>query len=794
MLLLHKWLSDFVDGPDDPRQLADLLTSLGHEVESVRKFSVPGGLLTARIEDVKPHPDADRLRICTVDCGSKSLELVCGAPNVRPGQNVMVALDGAELPGGLKVTSRKVRGVISPGMILSEAEMGLSDDHSGIMELDADIDSGLDPASIDGFNDTVLEVAITPNRPDCLSVRGLAREVAASMGSSLEPVQIDLEEKGALTSDDASVSVRVPDLCPRYTARIVRDLDSGLSPLWMRLRLLACGFHGINTVVDITNYVLMELGHPLHAFDLARLESNRIVVRMGRNGEKLSLLNGQVIDLNEEMLVIADENSPVALAGIMGGMDSQVGKSTEQVLIESAWFDPSLVRRISRSTGISSESSFRFERGADIDGLKMALDRAATLCGQLAGGTVAGGIVEVYENRKDPVVVNLKDDAVTRLTGMSVSPAKSREILGNLGFKVDGRDVMVPSWRVDVSRSADLVEEVARLEGYDHIPDTPGPGLFPSADPGRYGFSMKLRRAACAAGLQEVINYSFDSVKTYDDLGYGIAKDAFVRIENPLEAGANILRRSLLPGLLRTWQWNRNRQMPDAAIFELGRVFFRDSHGVRGEEEYLAAILCGSGDMAAWNRKAREPDFYDMSGILENLCLHAGLPIPVLEPANDQDERFQPGMAAAIRTGESGSTGVIGVLRDGSPLLKDASGPVLAMELSVEALRTMNDGVSVYKPFSRFPSITIDIAAVVGSEITARDLVNVVKKAGGDIVEHADVFDVYTGKQLAGGTRSVAIRMVLRAMDRSLKQKEADKVRVMAVRFLEKKFQAVIRG
>ena len=634
MKLTCKWLNEYVnlDGLT-AEQIADRLSMLGLEVDAVVHMSRGlEGLLTARIRKVLAHPDADRLTVCEVEVGPEIIQVVCGAPNAREGLLTAIARPGVTLPGGMKIKKAKVRGQESMGMLCSARELGLSEEHSGILEISGSIGSGVDLAQALGLDDVMIEIDLTPNRPDCASVLGIAREVAGFAGRELLP-PVGREELPALaeTHSDFGVEIRETELCPRYAARMLTGVTIAPSPQWLRQRLQAVGMRPINNIVDITNYVMLELGQPLHAFDFAKLAGGRIVVRCPQPGEmQFTTLDGQLRNLDSAMLMICDGKRPVAVAGIMGGLESEVTDQTSEVLLESACFNPVSIRRTARRLNIASEASYRFERGIDPNGVDTALERAVRLMVELAGAKLVEGGVDLYPGRRPEHVLPLRCNRVRDLLGMELSEEQIAGHLRSIQFEVAAGvagilNVTVPSFRVDIEREVDLVEEIARLAGYNTIPTSlPQIGMdYPKRDPLRT-LRQEIGRILTARGFTEAINYSFSGDRKFDQLQLPVddRRRKVTRLLNPLAEEQAIMRSMLLPGLLDNIRHNHNHQRPDVALFETGKVFCQLQEGVQPEERLqLCVVLSGKRypEAAPLYFSNCEADIFDLKGIAESI-------------------------------------------------------------------------------------------------------------------------------------------------------------------------------
>ena len=619
------WLKAYIDFEFSATELADRLTMLGVEVESVKQLGAElDGVVVGSVSSIRPHPNADKLVLCQVDIGeTEELQIVCGAPNVREGMLAPVATIGATLPAGFTIKRARLRGETSHGMLCSEKELGLSEDAAGLMELPTDTPLGISLSEALGLDDIVFELEITPNRPDCLSMIGVAREIRAETGNTLKLPQVDFNENETDIRETTSVTIEAPDLCPRYAARVIRGVKVGQSPAWLKHRLEAVGIGVINNIVDITNFVLMEYGQPLHAFDYHKLTENRIVVRRATAGENITTLDEVARELTPDMLVIADAEKPVALAGIMGGYDSEIIETTADVLLESAYFNPSGIRATAKALGISTEASYRFERGADPGAVLAALDRAAQLIAELAGGSICKGIVDVYPGEQPLRQIQLRPERVNFILGTALDTSEMVQILSDLGFDVKANGtgdyhVTVPTFRSDLTREIDLIEEVARVYGYDNIPttlpkgDIPVPAPNPSTE-----VRKRIKHFLFAAGMMEAINYSFCDPNCFDKIRFtddDPCRDA-LKLRNPLSPEMSVLRTTLIPSLLENAQHNRNHQIDTIALFEIGSVFTRN--GAQKEPERVTGILAGQIGDGVYSNPYREPDFYDIKGLVE---------------------------------------------------------------------------------------------------------------------------------------------------------------------------------
>jgi phenylalanyl-tRNA synthetase beta chain len=798
-----RWLKDYVDIDIDPRDLADRLTMAGLEVDAVEEYTPAfTGVVTAKILSMKPHPGADKLHLLEVTTGGQALPIVCGAQNMKAGDVVALATVGATIPGGYVIKSSKIRGEASEGMLCSEDELGIGPDASGIMILPEDTPLGVNLIDVLELRDTVLDIGITPNRADCLSMIGIAREAAVLCGKKLRYPRITFKESSEDIHKLTSVEILDPDFCPRYTARMVKGVRILPSPKWMRLRLEAVGLRAINNVVDVTNFVMMELGQPLHAFDFRFLEEGRIVVRRSREGEPFVSLDGKTRNLNAETLMICDGRKPVAIAGIMGGENSEVKDDTETVLLESAYFNPSTIRRGARFLGMGTDAAFRFERGIDPQGVVRALDRAAQLIADLSGGTVCKGHIDTYPKKvavSGPITLRMK--RVGDILGTPVKTSEAKSIFKGLemNVKAEGTGVLSvtpPTFRVDLWREIDLIEEIARIHGFDKIPVTipaiPAPGDIHDR---KREFESAVRTALTGQGFTEVLNFSFISPQSADVLGLPEQDEhrRFVRIANPLTEEQAVMRTTLLPGLLETMRRNVNAGSPDLKLFELGKIFTARAEGeLPREVDKLALLLTGSRYGENWNFQGIGADFYDLKGALENLatCLRVADLCFVADPAIPY---LHPGRAARVLIG-SREIGCLGELHPDVLGRMDLRNPAFVLEIETEPLSGLKELAICYREYSRFPSMGRDVAFVVRMEVEAGRLLSLVREAKEELLETVDVFDVYSGKGIPDGMKSIGLRFTYRSPSKTLTDDETGQVHGRMVKRIMESTGARIRG
>lgn len=771
------WLKNYVDINIDPKEFADAMTMSGSKVEGLEEL---GGdisrVVVGKILSLEKHPDADKLQISKVDVGNETVQIVTGADNIHEGDLIPVALDGALLPGDKKIKKGKLRGIESNGMMCSIQELGLAPQdfpgaaEHGIFILEEGPALGKDIREVIGLRDTVVEFEITPNRPDCLSMVGIAREAAVTLKTSLKKPDISVREEGDSAEKYASIEVKDTDLCPRYTARIVTDVKIAPSPQWMKERLRAAGVRPINNIVDITNYVMLELGQPMHAFDLNYLTDKKIVVRKAMEGEVMKTLDGQERKLDASMLVIADDHKPIGVAGVMGGENSEIKEDTTAILFESALFDGTSIRLTAKKLGLRTEASGRFEKGLDIENCIIAVNRAVQLVEELGAGKVCKGILDCYPERFKPRSITLRPGRVNELLGTTIDKEFMVNTFKALEFGVDeaALSLTVPSFRADVEREADLVEEVARFYGYNNIVPTLMSGK--TSTQGKKTFKQKvediIKKTMLACGLYETTTYSFTSPKVFDkiNLPQGSPLREAVVISNPLGEDFSIMRTTTLPDMLNVIATNYNRRTEAARLFELSYVYLPDStsgSGLPTEKQLLTIGMYGNAD------------FYDLKGVVEDLLGELGIKDSQFLPEKE-NASFHPGRTAKLVVNNR----TIGVLGEIHPEVVDRfEGPertyigVVEVEPLVEAASLTAE----YRPLPKFPAVLRDIAMLVKDEVLVKQIEEVILQKAGKILESVKLFDVYKGKQVPEGMKSVAWSITFRTPDRTLTDDEVNK-------------------
>ncbi len=806
------WLSQYVSLEGvQAEDLAERITRAGIEIDSVESRNA--GITTVVVGYVKSkekHPDADKLNVCIVDAGQEEdLQIVCGAKNVDAGQKVPVALVGAKLPGDLHIKKAKLRGVLSQGMICSAKELGINDkllpkeQQEGILVLPEQTEIGTPIVDLLGLNDQILDFDLTPNRSDCLSMLGAAYEVGAILGRDVKLPEVKPVEGGDAASNHISVAIEATDACSHFSARYISGIKVGTSPLWLQNRLIAAGVRPINNVVDITNFVMLEYGQPLHAYDADKLNNGAIEVRMGREGEVLTTLDDQERKLDERMLVIASGGKAVGLAGVMGGADSEVSQGTVNILLESARFDGGTVRKTSRRLGLRSEASLRFEKEVDAAAVVPALNRAAELIVRYAHGMIHEGVVEQVVTEPQEQTLQLSLSKLNSYLGTELSLLEVKTIFARLQFPCgdvahDLIEVRVPTRRGDITRDVDLIEEVARLYGYDNIPTTPIEG---ATTPGALTAPQRLRRTIrhllVHGGYQEVISYSFthpDKNKRFPQLR-GTHHD--VALAMPMSEERSVLRTGLVSQLLEIASYNRNRKQENLALFEIGMAFFSEEEKLTRQPHeipLLGLLLTGRRQPAQWNTSAERVDFFDIKGALEGVFNYLGIQPQVTYKA-DQPEGYHPGRSASVylNTGtQELRIGTIGQIHPDIQREVDLEDTYVA-EIELAPLYEQVNGQITYHELPRYPSIQRDIAVVVDDAIPSGDLTASIRESAGELLESVHVFDVFKGERLGADKKSVAIALVYRHPEHTLTDEEVTAVHDGVLARLSEQFGAELR-
>ena len=806
MFVSYNWLKDYVDLDLAPQELADRLTMAGVAVENVTALGQGvDGVVTGRIESIEPHPGADKLVITSVDTGSEKLQIVTAATNVNAGDVIPVALEGAVVASGLKIKRAKLRGAESRGMMCSGQELGIdpntmpAEQAHGIMILPPDTPLGLDAKEAVGLNDYVLELDLTPNRGDCLSVLGVAREVAALLGKPLrapEPVFAETEET---IDGQVRVDIADPDLCRRYVARLLRQIRIAQSPLWMQSRLRAAGMRPINNIVDVTNYVMLEMGQPLHAFDYDKLTERRIIVRRAAEREEMLSLDGAQRVLTPEMLVITDPSGPVCIAGVMGGLTTEITADTTSMLLEAAYFNPVSIRRTSKNLGLRSEASLRFEKGIDQDACLKSINRAVQLICEMNAGVAVKGFVDNHIAPPVERKITLRPERVNYVLGVDVPRETSVEILKRLQFTVEDSgqalSVTVPSYRVDVSIEEDLIEEIARLHGFEQIPSTlPSGASGHGAKTDQQAFKTTVAETLAATGLNEIITYSFTQPEIFDRIN--LPRDSVLRqtvkIMNPLSEDRSVMRTLLLPGILEALAKNYSRRNHDAAVFEIGTVFLPETAGgANRERQTLAGALMGASP-GNWLEKAAGYDYYHLKGILANLFRVIGA-APVVYRKESGNPSFHPGRTAVLACGDT-TFGVLGELHPDVLEKFDLPARIVAFELDLDQLFSLKGPTRQYQPLPKFPGIERDLAIVLNKDNQVGEIIATIYQQGGALLKTVEVFDLYQGEQVPEGCQSIAFSLSFQAADRTMTDAEISEICATIAQELANKYQAQLRG
>ena len=813
-----KWLEDYVDIKLAPEELAERLTIAGLEVGNIQTIgSTWDNVVIGEVIALNPHPNADRLTLATVNLGTEQVTTVCGAPNISLGQRVTFAHIGARLIDAhtgetILLKPAKIRGVISEGMVCSEKELGLSDIHEGILVLPPEAPIGA-PLGV-YLGDVIFDLDVTPNRPDCLSIIGIAREIAALTGEPLRLPSIHWKELGESIDSFVSVDIADPDSCPRYCASLIIGIKVAPSPGWLQQRLNSCGMRPINNVVDVTNYVMLEYGQPLHAFDYHKLRGRQIIVRRAGNGENITTIDGTERALNSDILVIADKEEAVAVAGIMGGLDSEVTDKTDTILLESANFNQAAIRRGCSHLQLQSEASIRFDKGLNSELPLLPLKRATQLLLELAGGRAAKGIIDVYPGKSEPKLISLTALEVKRLTGLKLKIDEIRKVLKALGFECQEGDsgsqisVSVPYWRGDIKCSADLVEEVVRIIGYEKIPITrlgsPLPQqesqLSPVAQ--QSNIKEKLRNILPGLGFQEILTYSLVSLEKLQKLSPKLElKIPPLKVANPMTREQEFLRTSLRAGLLSTLSHNQKFEQAGVRLFEIGKVFLpqhphviaseakrsQEEKELPQEKEMLCALLSGTRAELSWQADKEPLDFLDAKGVVENLLNQLGL-----KASFDigDDEILFLGRGANIIV-EDDKVGIVGDVHPRVTQAFELSNTICLIEIDLKKLLTRLTRTKEYHPIPRFPAVTRDIALVIDEQVSYRSVENIIQSF--PLVTRITLFDLYRGKQIPEGKKSFAIRIIYQSPSHTLTDEKVDRTQELMLNRLYQELGATLR-
>ncbi len=802
MLISWNWISDFVDLDGiDPESAAARLTMAGLEVAGVNKLC-PESLskvISAQITAIEPHPEADKLSLCQVTDGQDEFTIVCGASNMQAGDFVALAPLKTRLPNGMTIKKAKIRGVVSIGMLCSASEMGFEEDSAGIMILPEGSPLGKPVVDLLGLQDTILEFEITPNRGDCLSVIGVAREIAAIYKRKFTLPEISLQESSKKSSELASITISDTDLCPRYVGRVVNAVVLGESPLWLKARLKAAGVRPISNVVDVSNYVMLETGQPLHAFDLDLLQKSQIDVRRAGSSNKFITLDEEERKIDPDTLMICDGKEPVAIAGIMGGLNSEINAETRNVLIESAFFQPASIRRSARLLNLSTEASYRFERGVDSQATARAAARAAELLQNLAQGKVAQGSIDVCPVPRSMPKISFRPAKANALLGLELDLDSIKDILARLDIEIVAEQsgtltVVPPAWRFDLEREVDLIEEVARLYGYDQVPVTAPTLTDPEVkDAPEVAALLRVREAMQAFGYSEAVNYSFidpQAVAKLDVVPESRFFD-FVKIKNPISSEMAVMRTTLLPGLLTNLKDNLRVNVKNIRLFEVGRTFFAVAGEKQPTEElYISGVACGRRYHDHFSAADETVDFFDLKGILEELA--STLKLELEFKAENYFPCLTPGQAATIKLGDL-EVGSVGQLDHKVAAAYGIDQELFLFELALKPLLEKSaQAVVTYQGLARFPAVYRDLAFLVNKTVAAGSMLDYMQEQH-KLLTAVEVFDLFQGDSLPSGKKSLAFRLTFQDMNKTLTDKKVNAIIAKLIKGIETTFKGEVR-
>ncbi len=795
MIINTGWLKKYIDIPYKTSELAEKLTFSGLETKPIRSIDARlQAVRVAEIIDIRPHPNSNHLTLCTVTTGNEQITVVCGAPNIKVGQKVPLALAGTTLPSGLTIQKVRIRGIESAGMLCAEDELGLSDDHSGIVVLPADIPVGISLSDYLEKAEQSLEVELTPNRPDCASHIGVAREVSLLTGGDLKIPVIHLRESNEPTDRYIKVTIADPEACPRYAARLVKNVTIGPSPNWLVAALDSIGLRSINNVVDAANYVLMETGHPLHTFDYAQIRGQQIIVRKAQPDEIVTTLDGVERRLCPDILLICDAERPVAIAGIMGLANSEINAETRDVLIESAYFQPQTIRKGSKFLGLQTDASYRFERGADIEGLIYALNRAADLIVTVAGGEICEGIVDAYPRSYQPSRVRIRFAKIDALIGTHYEHQRVVWLLKKLGCHILNQDgesvtVMPPSWRLDLEREVDFIEEVLRINGMNAVPLTPKLPVHPMITTNqRYEQIEKLRNLMVACGYYEHFSNSLVSA---DDTQFTLRPVTAVKLRNPLSQEMAYLRTAVVPGLIAAAKRNINRRQTNLQLFELGYIQEADDAAETMAREYLhlGVVVCGLWEEQHWSHPARKADFFTLKGLLEEIGHCFGIRAITFQ---ETEHALMQNSVTATVEGE-----LIAWLGQVEPHYQqqkwDIEQPIWVMEVDAEVLLRHAQFATRFQELPVYPSVERDISIVVERDLPVAIVAAKIGQQGGNLLRKIKFYDLYSGKNIDNDKKSLTFNLVFQASERTLQDVEVDQIMQNIIDVLKNELGARLR-
>lgn len=799
MKISLNWLNDYIDLKDIPlNEIIEKLSLAGLEVEEVIDQSKSfENIVVGFVKEKKKHPNADKLSVCIVSDGTQDYNVVCGAPNVEAGQKVPFAKVGAIIPfSGIKLEKVKIRGELSKGMICSEKELGISDNHEGIMVLDSSLKEGISLADALGMNDIIFDIAITPNRADALSHIGIARDLSAIFDKPLKLPAIELKELEIKSEEIASVEIIDSVNCPRYVGKVVRNVQIKESPEWLKQRLRNVGLRSINNVVDVTNYVLYEVGQPLHAFDIDNLKDNKIVVRCASDGEKFITLDSKERELTSKDLMICDAEKPVAIAGVMGGENSEVTSSTKNILIESAYFNPSSIRRTAKRLGLQTDASYRFERGTDYGITIWAARRAAQLIYETAGGEIAKGEIDIYPNPFSTKTVKLRFERITRILGYDVPKETVKKIFINLGFEIKEQNekelsMTVPTYRHDIEREIDLIEEVARIYGYDKIPEISKISVTLEEKVDQSYFNDVVRDILNSLGFYEIVTNSL----LRQDIAIRFGKP--ISVINPQSIEMSHLRTSLLPGMLQAVSNNLKVNERNLELYEIGKVFERKhdneikSFDDFNEKENLIIAISGYAVQTEWYEKDRPYDFYDLKGYVQSFLqkLFSAIDFEIEKIINSN------GYEVGIKLKYSDKIiGMGGIVQKELLELFDINQDVFAFSFDLDLIKMIPSSKRYFKELLRYPKVYRDFAFVLDKSIEAEEVIKVIRKVSSNLLHHIKLFDIFQSESLGKGKKSLAFQLEYYNENRTLTEDEVEKDFRTAIKAVEEKFNAHLRG
>ena len=800
MRVSFEWLQEYLKIDLSIEELADKMTMSGIAVEEIEDMAAPyHKMVVAKVVSLEKHTGADNLLVAQLDTGNfGQKQVITAAKNLKVGDLVPLALSGAVLPDGKAIKEVDFKGVFSQGMMCSGAELGLEKESTGIWVFDASLPPGAPVAEALGSNDHVLVLELTANRPDCLGMIGVAREVAAILGTSFKVPQPAVKGEGPSIEDLIEIKIEDPELCPRYAARVAIDLKIGPSPKWMQQRLIAAGIRPINNIVDITNYVMLEYNQPLHAFDLNHISGRQVIIRRARDGEKLVTLDDVERQFNRENLLIADSGGGLCVAGVMGGESSEISEKTVNLLLEAAYFDPHSIRKTAKVLGMRTEASFRFERGIDPNNTINALNRAAELIETLGCGKVARGYRDEYPIPSAPVTLKATSDRINSLLGTDLSLDQVCGYLSRVGFEVKSTsdhqiEVEVPTFRRDVSHMADLAEEVARLHGYDQIKVTIPESRQSGERSPFQKFQSDCRCLLQGTGISEVMTYSFYSKNVPDRLGLDQSDPLrkMVTLMMPLSEEQAVMRTTLAHGLLTTIVFNANRRQNDLSVYEMGRVYLPSEDVLPDEPLHLGIALSGRKNEINWNQTRDEYDFYDLKGILEMIWERFDLPQP--EYVRSRRPYLHPGQSAEVQW-EGKNIGYFGQVHPNVLGRYDLDKKVFIMELDLTAIAGLVPSTIIYEPLPKYPAVQRDLALVLPNKIEADRIISRIKEISGGLVERVDLFDVYQGEQVGPKMRSLGFSITYRSKEKTLNDQEINDLQTKLLQSLNSEFAAAIRG